>query len=267
MPTHATRQPSRRRRSSYVVVAVLAALTPAAAAWAFGAPLDAPATVGAPAERIFPLMSGGLLFPIAPTPMCEFLNNYREPSRPNHVGTDIGAQGPIPEENYPGQDVYAVEDGTLYDQWLDEGAAGFGWGLISDTDVRYRYFHLASFAPGLEVGDRVSRGQLLGYVGDTGNATEGGWHLHFEVRPGPGYAPVDPAPLLAIPSNCNIYGTVTPAYPTTTSTVPTSTLPTSTLPTSTSVSTGSTTTTSTTTSPTTSSTTSSTSSSTTTLPS
>jgi murein DD-endopeptidase MepM/ murein hydrolase activator NlpD len=252
MPTHATRQPPYRRRIWHVVVAVLAAVAPAAAAFAFSSPLDAPATVDAPAERIFPLVSGGLLFPIAPTPMCEFLNNYREPSRPNHVGTDIGAQGPIPEENYPGQEIYAVEDGTLYEQWLDTGAAGFGWGLHSDTDVKYRYFHLASFAPGLDVGDRVARGQLIGYVGDTGNATKGGWHLHFEVKPGPGYAPVDPAPLLAIPSSCQIYGTVTPAYPTTTSTAPassTSTSPASTSSTTSSSTSSSTSTTSSTTLP------------------
>jgi hypothetical protein len=223
MPTHATRQPCYRRRTWHIVLAGCAALVPAAAAFGFSSPLDAPATVGSPAERIFPLMSGGLLFPIAPTPMCEFLNNYREASRPDHVGTDIGAQGPIAEENFPGQEIYAVEDGTLYDQWLDEGAAGYGWGLHSDTDVKYRYFHLASFATGLDVGDRVTRGQLLGYVGDTGNATKGGWHLHFEVKPGPGYTPVDPAPLLAIPSACRIYGTVTPVYPTTSSTSSTST--------------------------------------------
>lgn len=241
MPTHATRQPSYRRRTWYIVAAALAATVPAAAAFGFSAPLDAPATAGSPAERIFPLVSGGLLFPIAPTPMCEFLNNYREPSRPNHVGTDIGGQGPIPEENYPGQEVYAVEDGKLYDQWLDEGNAGFGWGLHSDSDVKYRYFHLAAFAPDLEVGDRVERGQLLGYVGDTGNATPGGWHLHFEVKPGPGYAPVDPAPLLAIPSTCRIYGTVTPAFPTTTSTAPASSTSTSLSPASTTTSTTSTT--------------------------
>lgn len=198
----------------------VAALLPAAWASGMGASLSNPATAGAPATRMYPLRSGGLLFPIYPAPTCEFLNNYREPARPGHVGTDIGATR--------GQAVYAVEDGELYQQWVNSGNAGNGWGLESDGDVRYRYFHLDTFAEGLQVGDRVMRGQLLGTVGTTGNAHPDGPHLHFEVLPGPDYQPVDPAPLLAVPAVCRIYRTWTPLYPTTTSTASTSTTSTST---------------------------------------
>lgn len=168
--------------------------------------IDRAAEASSTAERV--VTSGdGLLFPIEPTPRCDVLNNFRGHSRAfgagRHEGLDIGAN--------VGQEVYAVEDGVLYRQWTDlSSAPGLGWGLWSVTDVKYRYFHLDSFADGLEEGDEVVRGQLIGYVGDTGNATPGGWHLHFEVRPGPqpryGSAePVDPVPLLDIPSVCTVY--------------------------------------------------------------
>lgn len=168
--------------------------------------IDRAAEAVSAAERV--VTSGdGLLFPIEPTPRCEVLNNFGGLSKlygsGGHEGLDIGAE--------VGQEVYAVEDGVLYRRFDDlSSAAGLGWGLLSVTDVQYRYYHLDAFADGLEEGDAVVRGQLLGYVGDTGNATPGGWHLHFEVRPGPqpryGSADaVDPLPLLDIPSVCNVY--------------------------------------------------------------
>jgi len=161
--------------------------------------VDSAATAGSVAERI--VVSGeGLLFPIEPAPRCEVLNNFGGDSKTygsgGHQGVDIGAN--------EWQEVYAVEQGVLYREFTD-GAPGIGWGLWSVTDVKYRYYHLAAFADGLTVGDEVVEGQVIGYVGDTGNATPSGWHLHFEARPGPEYTPVDPVPLLDVPTICNVY--------------------------------------------------------------
>ena len=41
------------------------------------------------------------------------------------------------------------------------------------------YGHLSAFAPGIEAGTRVSQGDLVGFVGDTGRST--GARLHFEI--------------------------------------------------------------------------------------
>lgn len=216
-----------RRRIRWPLAAGIVAVVGAAGGvGAIASQFTNAAAVGSPAERIWPVNSNGMLFPIEPTPKCEFLNNFGEArSTHTHQGVDIGAQGPDPASGYPGQAVYAVEDATVYAaKFVDTGNDGISLRLSSTgRDMQYRYFHLASIAAGINVGSVVRKGQVIGHVGDTGNATPGGWHLHFEVRPGPSYEPVDPAPLLAIPSVCRMYGTVTPVTTTTTTVATTST--------------------------------------------
>ncbi len=56
---------------------------------------------------------------------------------------------------------------------------------------RYYYAHLDGFA--VESGDKVKKGEILGYVGNTGNAITTPPHLHFGIYAG---GPVDPAPFL-----------------------------------------------------------------------
>lgn len=45
----------------------------------------------------------------------------------------------------------------------------------------YYYAHLERYADGLEQGDRVRRGQIIGYVGTSGNAPDNTPHLHFAI--------------------------------------------------------------------------------------
>lgn len=211
MDPNANRPTRRGIRSWHLVLAACAVFASAATAAATSGRIGRAADGGAPADRLWALNSDGLLFPIEPTPMCEFLNNFGEQrSRHRHEGTDIGARGPDPDTGYPGQEVYAVEDAVVYERDdVDDGSAGISVRIKAiDHDVQYRYFHLAAIAPDIVEGGAVRRGELLGWVGDTGNATPGGWHLHFEIRPGPDYRPVDPGPRLAIPSVCRIYGTI-----------------------------------------------------------
>jgi peptidoglycan LD-endopeptidase LytH len=64
------------------------------------------------------------------------------------------------------------------------------------------YAHLDEYAAGLHDGQPLSRGQLIGYVGFTGNASPKAPHLHFaiarsdDVRRWSKGTPVDPLPLL-----------------------------------------------------------------------
>jgi murein DD-endopeptidase MepM/ murein hydrolase activator NlpD len=45
----------------------------------------------------------------------------------------------------------------------------------------YYYAHLDHYAPGLKEGDQVTRGQVIAYVGSTGDASPDAPHLHFEI--------------------------------------------------------------------------------------
>ena len=164
--------------------------------------IGAAATASTPAERIL-VTGAGLFFPMETVPKCDVLNNFGGMSKTfgsgGHQGVDIGAT--------LGQKVYAVEDGVLARRLTDlSSPPGNAWILVGHSDTEYRYYHLSAFADGLIAGQRVRQGDVIGYVGDTGNATAGGYHLHFEVRPGPTYkTPVDPVPLLAIPRSCTVY--------------------------------------------------------------
>jgi murein DD-endopeptidase MepM/ murein hydrolase activator NlpD len=197
-----TRRAPRPSLFTWVAVAAAAVLGGASIVSAEVDSIGGAATAGSTAERI-EVTPPGLFFPIDPVPRCDVLNNFAGMSKQygsgRHQGVDIGAG--------LGQAVYAVEDGVLERQFTDlSSAAGYGWAIKSVTDTQYRYYHLSAFAEGVALGDDVARGDLIGYVGDTGNATPGGYHLHFEVRPGPEHdTPVDPVPLLAIPSSCRLY--------------------------------------------------------------
>jgi murein DD-endopeptidase MepM/ murein hydrolase activator NlpD len=199
MPLHATSRP--RPLAVLIAAVAVATIATGVAVRAEMTAVGGAATVSVAAERSEPVVQG-LLFPMATSPTCLVFNNFGGQSgvygAGGHQGVDIGSG--------LGQEVYAVESGVLHRQQTVElsGAAGNGWTLNADSNVQYRYYHLSAFAAGLAVGDRVQRGQVIGYTGDTGNATPGGYHLHFEVRPGLG-APVDPVPLLAIPRACTLY--------------------------------------------------------------
>lgn len=85
-----------------------------------------------------------------------------------------------------GKPVVAVVAGTVV--WANDTGGAYGkWlGLRSDDGRDYVYAHLSDFHVSIRAGVTVPAGDILGYVGSTGNATEP--HLHFEDRPaGGGY--------------------------------------------------------------------------------
>jgi peptidoglycan LD-endopeptidase LytH len=81
-----------------------------------------------------------------------------------------------------GTRVVAVEDGTIAKLFLSEGGGGITiYQFDPATQYSYYYAHLDRYAPGLREGQTVKRGQLIGFVGSTGNASPDAPHLHFGV--------------------------------------------------------------------------------------
>ena len=91
-----------------------------------------------------------------------------------HHGTDIIAPAHTP--------VVAAAPGTI--EKLFESRLGGTTLYLRSTDRRrvYYYAHLAGYAAGVREGLRVRAGQPLGYVGDTGDAGPGNYHLHFGIQ-------------------------------------------------------------------------------------
>ena len=114
----------------------------------------------------------------------DFLYPRFNPEFRPHQGTDIFAAEGTP--------VRASEDGTV--RFTEGGISGKAYYLYTGSGTYYFGCHLVDFAD-LPSGSSVTQGQIVGYVGSTGDAAGGPPHLHFEIHPGGGAA-VDPKAIL-----------------------------------------------------------------------
>ncbi|HEY4223744.1 MAG TPA: M23 family metallopeptidase [Myxococcota bacterium] len=121
------------------------------------------------------LRERGLLVPVKGVVASQIPDTYdaaRDGARV-HNAQDILAKRGTP--------VLAADDGTI----LHIGQNTLGGKVIWTTDPTRRfafyYAHLDHYAKGLRDGQQISRGDVLGYVGTTGNAPKDTPHLHFQV--------------------------------------------------------------------------------------
>jgi murein DD-endopeptidase MepM/ murein hydrolase activator NlpD len=109
-----------------------------------------------------------------------------------HHGDDIFGQ--------LGQPLLAVADGTIFSVGWNKVGGNRLW-LLDEQGNQFYYAHLSAFAPAAKNGARVKAGQVVGFMGNTGDAEGTPVHLHFEVHPVSflylGYdGAVDPTPYL-----------------------------------------------------------------------
>ena len=128
-------------------------------------------------------VSGGVACPVGtPRSYSDTWGAPRSGGR-SHLGTDILAPDGTPS--------YAYEAGTIT-RMDGSSLGGISLYMQGASGNTYFYTHLSGYADSSSVGKRVSAGELIAYVGDTGNAA-GIPHLHFEVMPGGG-SNVNPYP-------------------------------------------------------------------------
>ncbi|MEI6742485.1 MAG: peptidoglycan DD-metalloendopeptidase family protein, partial [bacterium] len=133
------------------------------------------------------------VFPVQPA--CYFIDTWQEARGATrlHEGVDIIANRGTP--------LLAVSDGTItraYDA-ATSSLSGNALRLTTADGTYFFYAHLDSIAPGVAAGTAVKAGQVIGFVGSTGNTNTN--HLHFEVHP-KGGAAVNPFPIVKAVDAC-----------------------------------------------------------------
>ena len=78
--------------------------------------------------------------------------------------------------------VLAVDNGVIAKLFTSQGGGGITiYQFDASGDYCYYYAHLDRYAAGLHEGQQVRRGDVVGYVGSTGNASPKAPHLHFAI--------------------------------------------------------------------------------------
>jgi len=116
---------------------------------------------------------------------ASFINSWGFPRSGGrkHKGADMFAPR--------GTDLVAVTSGYVKLRTVNLG--GIVTYLYGDDGNQYYYAHNDGYPPGLTDGQTVARGDVIGYLGNSGNARYTSPHLHFEIRPGFGSS-VNPYP-------------------------------------------------------------------------
>lgn len=129
------------------------------------------------AKALFaPLNGSSLQMPVVGVTPSNLYNSWgapRDGGRRSHKGIDIFAP--------KGTGVVAVADGII--SYIgDQPKGGHCLWLTTESGTSFYYAHLDRWAAGLYEGLEVRSGDLLGYVGNTGNAKTTPPHLHFAVN-------------------------------------------------------------------------------------
>ena len=133
-----------------------------------------------PAADLTRLRTRGLALPLRGLSAAQLSDNYTQTRAAGaaHEALDILAPRGTP--------VVAIDDGRIAKLFLSKAGGITLYQFDPDGEFAYYYAHLDRYADGIVEGDYLRKGQLLGFVGSTGNARPDAPHLHLAVvRLGP----------------------------------------------------------------------------------
>jgi murein DD-endopeptidase MepM/ murein hydrolase activator NlpD len=118
---------------------------------------------------------GPLLLPVAGVSARELTDTFNQPrgTERQHQALDILAPKGTP--------VLAVADGRIAKLFTSKPGGLTVYQFDPSEKYAYYYAHLDSYAPELKEGSTIRRGQMIGYVGVTGNSDPNAPHLHFAI--------------------------------------------------------------------------------------
>ena len=116
-----------------------------------------------------------LIIPVAGVRPDQLLDTYSDSRSEGrtHNAIDIIAPAETP--------VLAAADGQIQKLWSSDLGGITIYQVSADQKLIFYYAHLARYADGLTEGKQVRQGETIAYVGDTGNAGTGNFHLHFSI--------------------------------------------------------------------------------------
>ena len=122
------------------------------------------------------LRARGLIVPVEGVERHELSDHFEEARGEGRVHRAIDIRAP---RDTP---VRAVDDGRIAKLYLSNGGGGIAIYQFDPTETfGYYYAHLSRYAADLEEGESVRRGEVIGFVGTTGNAPPDVPHLHFGI--------------------------------------------------------------------------------------
>jgi murein DD-endopeptidase MepM/ murein hydrolase activator NlpD len=148
---------------------------PATTPIALGTPLPPDPTPTPEPEQANFVGQVNLIVPVAgvrPEQLLDTFDDARSEGRV-HDAIDIPAAAETP--------VLAAADGKILKLFQSERGGTTIYQLSADQELIFYYAHLSRYADGLKEGDLVRQSQVIAYVGDTGNAGAGNYHLHFSI--------------------------------------------------------------------------------------